>query len=117
MFALAALLSVASASLAGDLATPPMYVGTSTNVWCLLTNLTSAPLPAQLQMIGEGGFVLTDTGPITVDPYTTVNTYVENPIDFVHCRFVNASKSKVRADLATSDFTSDGSFHLIVPAQ
>ena len=45
ILALAAVLSVASASLAADLVTPPATVGSSTTAACMLTNITSAPWP------------------------------------------------------------------------
>jgi hypothetical protein len=83
----------------------------------MLTNITSAPIPAQLQVIGAGGFVLADTGPITVDAANTVTEDVYAPSQLVHCRFVNASKSKVRADMATEDFTGDATYDDIVAAQ
>ena len=83
----------------------------------MLTNITSAPIPAQLQVIGAGGFVLADTGPITVDAANTVTEDVYAPSQLVHCRFVNASKSKVRAELATQASTGDFTDQLIVAAQ
>ena len=55
IFALAAVLSLATASLARDLVTPAVYVGPSTSVACKLLNITSAPVPARVQMIADGG--------------------------------------------------------------
>jgi hypothetical protein len=115
--ALAAVLSVASASLAGDLVTPPIFVGASTSAACALANLTSAPLPAQLEMIEGGGGVLVNSGPITVSPGNTTSIVFPGPQVQVYCRFVKASKSKVRADLTTFVSTDDGTAHVVVPAQ
>ena len=53
--ALAAVLSVASISLAGDLVTPSIGVGASTNAACKLVNISSNTITAQLQLIGAGG--------------------------------------------------------------
>ena len=117
IFALAAVLSVASASLAADMATPVVYVGSSTSVQCRITNLTSATIPAQLELIEWGTSVLSNSGPITVDAANTVTEDVYAPSQLVHCRFVNASKSKVRAELATQASTGDFTDQLIVAAQ
>ena len=51
IFALAAVLSVATASLARDLVTPAVYVGANTIAECKLLNITSAPVQAQVQLI------------------------------------------------------------------
>ena len=67
IFALAAVLSVASASLAADLVTPPLFVSYASTAVCRLTNITSAPITAQFQLIGSGGYVWKDSGPITVN--------------------------------------------------
>jgi hypothetical protein len=63
---LAAVLSVASASLAADLVTPPIFVGVNNFGGCRLANITSMAIPAQIQLVGESGNVVVDTGPITV---------------------------------------------------
>jgi hypothetical protein len=115
--ALAAVLSVASISLAADLVTPPMAVGASTSASCKLANITSAPLPAQLEMIEGGGGVLANSGPITVLPGKATAIEFAGPQVLVYCRFVKASKSKVRAALTTFVSTDDGTDHVVVPAQ
>jgi hypothetical protein len=117
IFALAAVLAVASASLAGNLVTPPAAVGSTTTAFCRLANITSATIPAQLELWEAGGGILSKSGPITVLPGKTTSIDFVNPQVPVYCRFVNASKSKVRADLAASGATSDGTDQLVVPAQ
>src|SRR5262245_38304962 len=99
--ALAAVLSVASASLARDLVTPPMFVGNSTTASCKLLNMTSAPIPAHLQLIAAGGTVLADSAQTTVAPGDVGSIFAVHPDTIVFCRFVNASKSKVRAGMTT----------------
>jgi hypothetical protein len=116
IFALAAVLSVASVSLAGDLATPPMYVGASSTAECRLTNITSAPIPAQFELIDFGGSVLTDSGSITVLAGSTASIVRDSPATPVYCRFVHASRSKVRADM-TIVGTGDGTDRVVVAAQ
>ena len=108
IFALAAVLSVASASLAADMATPVVYVGSSTSVQCRITNLTSATIPAQLELIEWGTSVLSNSGPITLPAGSTYLIHFDNPGTYVYCRFVNASKSKVRANIMAGSNNSDG---------
>ena len=116
IFALAAVLSLASVSLAGDLVTPPTFVGLSTSVSCHLANITSAPILAQVELDSTAG-VLKTIGPVTLAPGLTVEFFVDNPNKTVWCRFVKASKSKVRASISTFVSTDDGSDHVVVPAQ
>jgi hypothetical protein len=113
---LAAVLSVASISLAGDLVTPPAFVGGSTNVECNLVNTESAPIPAHLELISRDGTVLQDSGSITVNGGAATSITQLGPDGYVYCRFANASK-KARAGLATWLNTDDTSDHLFVPAQ
>ena len=61
--ALAAVLSVTSTSLAGDLITPSLFVGGSTYVSCELINISSATIPVQVQLIGSSGNVIAAIGP------------------------------------------------------
>jgi hypothetical protein len=117
IFALAAVLSVASASLAADLVTPPAAVGSSTTAVCMLTNVTSAPILAQLEMIDFGGFVGANSGQITLPAGYTKWIEWPHPETPVYCRFVNASKSKVRADMVAYPDTGDGTDQLVIPAQ
>jgi hypothetical protein len=115
LFALAVVLSVASAGLAGDLATPSVFVGLSPTIAdCRLTNLTSAPISAQLEMLDSIGYVGATSGPITVLAGRTADVSWQGPNGLVYCRFVNASKSKVRADIAVEAANGD---QLVVPAQ
>ena len=114
LFALAVVLSVASAGLAGDLATPSVFVGLSPIADCRLTNLTSAPISAQLEMLDTVGFVGANSGPITVLAGKTADIVWQGPGGPVYCRFVNASKSKVRADIAVETAEYD---QLVVPAE
>jgi hypothetical protein len=66
--ALAAVLSVASVSLAGDLVTPPMFVGLNTSVACKLQNISSNTITAQVQLVdGASATVVQDSGPTTVN--------------------------------------------------
>ena len=112
------MLSVASASLAAGLVTPLVFVGFSTSVACSLVNISSAPTPAQVELWGTAGIVLAHIGPGTVPPGETAKTFFDNPNKSVYCRFVNASKSKIRASISTFvTTTGDGSEQLVVPAQ
>jgi len=117
IFALGAVLSVASISLAGDLVTPPMFVGGSSTTECRLANLTSAPIPAQLDLIGGWGGVLYSSGPITVPAGKTAGVGYDGPANTVYCRFVNASKSKVRADMTIHVTAGDGTDQVAIAAQ
>ena len=51
IFALAAVLSVAATSLAGDLVTPEVAVLPNSEFSCKVLNITSAPIVVQFQMI------------------------------------------------------------------
>ena len=116
--ALAAVLSVASTSLAGDLVTPPVYVGDSTNATCRLLNITSAPIPAQLELIDSNtGVMLLGSGSITVPAGIAVRLEFDHVNHVVYCRFVNVSKSKVRADMTTYVPAGDESNQVVVVAQ
>jgi hypothetical protein len=115
--ALAAVLSVASSSLAGDLITPSLFVGAFTNVSCELVNTSSATIPVQIQLIGSGGTVMTSTGPFPLNAGLSTQFIFSGPNDQVHCRFVGVSKSKVRADMTLSVNTDDGSDHVVVEAR
>ena len=68
IFALAALLSVASATLVADLVTPMVLVGGSTRVNCRLINLSAAPVQTHVQLIAYGGSVPADGGQVTLPP-------------------------------------------------
>jgi hypothetical protein len=124
IFALAAVLSVAATSLAGDLVTPMVGVQSNSEFSCKVLNITSAPIVAQFQMIqaGTGGqlggpaMVLYDSGPVTLDHYESAGNYLAGSGQNVFCRFVNASKSKVRAEL-TALAIGSGFDTLVVPAQ
>jgi hypothetical protein len=116
IFCLAAVLSVASASLAGDLVTPPSGAPSSTTAACMLTNITSAPISAQLELWEGGGGVLTNSGLVTVPPGKTFSIEYVSPQVAVYCRFVNASKSKVRGSMVIF-VTNDGSSQVVVAAQ
>jgi hypothetical protein len=117
IFALAAVLSVASISLAGDLVTPPVWVGTNHWSSCKLVNITSAPIPAQLQMIEDGGNLLQDSGPQTLAPSQVYEVGYLGPGESVYCRFVNANTRKVRADFTAYSTSGDLTDTTVVPAQ
>ena len=117
ILALVAVLSAASTSLAGDLVTPPVFVGTGTNAACTLTNITSASIPAQFKLIGTDGTVLGDSTPITVAAGNTVGFSIDSPTQFVYCRFVKASKSKVRAVISAFSDADDHTAHVLAVAQ
>jgi hypothetical protein len=120
IFALAAVLSVATASLARDLVTPAVYVGPSTSVACKLLNITSAPVPAQVQLIEVfSGTVLAEYAPNPV-PLLAQGVYgvgKSYPNTTVFCRFVNASLSKFRGSLIEQVPTGDGTDTIVIPAQ
>jgi hypothetical protein len=61
--------------------------------------------------------VLWDSGPFTLSAGVGEKVEVLNLNQQVYCRFVNVSKSKVRAALTTFVSTDDGSDQLVVPAQ
>ena len=123
IFALA-VLSVATASLAGDLVTPEVALQPNCQFSCKVLNITSAPIVVQFQMIQAGSTgvlggpatVLYDSGPITLDHYESAGSYLAGSGNNVLCRFVNASKSKVRAEL-TALAIGGGFDALVVPAQ
>jgi hypothetical protein len=113
ILALAAVLSVATASLAADLVTPPVDAGSNNQIGCRIANITSNAIPAQIKLVDGNGTSLVDTGPITVAAGATVAYGVFNPHITVYCRFVNASKSKVRAALTASN-TGNGDTIIVV---
>jgi len=117
MFALAAVLSVASTSLAGDLVTPPAGAGIGSTAGCILANITSAPIPAQLELIESCGDPLTNSGPVTVLPGKTFEIQYVSPQVPVYCRFVKASKSKVRASMIIWVTSGDGTSQVVAAAQ
>jgi hypothetical protein len=99
------------------LVTPTAYVGSATYVACKLINVSSATIPAQLQMLNSTGTVLEDTGPVTVGAGHLVGLSHFAPTDDVYCRFVKASKSKVRASLNIYTFADDTTDHTVLAAQ
>jgi len=117
ILALAAVLSVASTGLAGDLVTPALFVGASTRVACRLTNITSDLIPAQFKLIGVGGAVLADSTPTTVEPGDTIGFSIDAPTQLVYCRFIKASRSKVRAEIATFSDADDHTTRVLAVAQ
>jgi hypothetical protein len=125
IFALAAVLSVASASLAADLVTPMIDVEPNSEFGCKVLNITSAPIVAQYQMIQAGSTgtlggpatVLYDSGPITLVPDGGAGNYLIGKGYNVFCRFVNVSKSKVRAELTALSLGNYTFDTLVVPAQ
>ena len=114
--ALAALLSVASISLAGDLVTPPVFIGSGSDVSCNLVNITSDTIAARLQLIIDDGTVLVDS-PQTVPAGQAAKIFAQKPARLVYCRFVKASKGKVRATLAAFSDSGDGTETTVVAAQ
>ena len=116
IFALAAVLSVASASLAGDLVTPPLFGGLNTTFTCKLVNITSTPLLTHAQLIQKGGNVMVDSGPVTLNADDVLEIESVGPADSIWCRFINANKSKVRASL-TVQLGGDFTDYTVVPAQ
>ena len=114
--ALAAVLAVASTSLAADLVTPGVAIGSNSGVDCRLVNITSAPLATRIQLIsGLEGKVLVDSGPITVGAGSSLD-YGERTAGIDYCRFVNTSKSKVRAALVAASLSGDGSNTIVAEA-
>ena len=108
IFALAAVLSVASTSLAGDLVTSSFFVGSSSFAACNVVNITSSTLTVHPQLFGDNGVVITDLGVVSLSPGTAVAAFGFSPHKAVYCRFVNASKSKVRANIMAGSNNSDG---------
>ena len=115
--ALAAVLSVASISLAGDLVTPSIGVGASTNAACKLVNISSSTITAQLQLVDSAGTALSDSGSTTVLAGHETSQIFSNANHEVYCRFVKASKSKVRASLTAFGTSGDGTDQIVVAAQ
>jgi len=116
IFALAAVLSVATASLAKDLVTPAVYVGDKNTVICKLLNITSAPVTAQVQLVEAYGKVLWDSGPQTLAAEGPLEIGDSYPQTKVFCRFVNASLSKFRGALVEAS-NIDATDIVVVPAQ
>ena len=118
IFALAAVLSVATASLARDMVTPAVYVGNQTTVVCKLLNITSAPVPAHAQLIEAWtGVVLAETGPAPLAAQAASQTVKPYPGTTVFCRFLNASSSKFRGALFENVPGGDGTETNVIPAQ
>jgi hypothetical protein len=116
IFTLAAVLSVATASLARDLVTPAVNVGTSTTVDCKLLNITSAPITAEVQLVEAFGPVLQDVRQ-TLAAGGTMDAALYGPSTTVFCRFVNASLSKFRGGLLEITGIGDGTNTILFPAQ
>ena len=114
--ALAAVLSVASISLAGDLVTPPVFIGSGGDVSCNLVNITSDTIPARLQLIADDGTVLVDSNQ-TVPPGQVVKIFGQKLARLVYCRFVKTSKGKVRATLTAFPDSGDQTATAIAVAQ
>jgi len=108
--------SVASISLAGDLVTAPVFVGGGSDVSCNLVNITSDTISARLQLIADDGTVLVDS-PQTVPAGRVVRIFGQKLGRFVYCRFVKASKGKVRATLAAFPDSGDTTATAIAVAQ
>jgi hypothetical protein len=118
IFALAAVLSVATASLARDLVTPAVYVGSNTSVECKLLNITSAPVPADVQLIQAfTGTVLAESGPTPLGAQGVMQAAKLYAGTTVFCRFVNASLSKVRGALIEINPVGDDTESIVIPAQ
>jgi hypothetical protein len=118
IFVLAAVLSIATASLARDLVTPAVYVGSQTTVVCKLLNITSAPVQVQVQMIEAWtGTVLAEIVPAPLAARGVFEVAQSYPAATVFCRFVNASSSKVRGAPVEFNGTGDSTDTIVVPAQ
>jgi hypothetical protein len=115
--ALAAVLSVASISLAGDLVTPSIFVGLSTAATCKMVNISSSTITAQMQIVGGDGNVIVDSQPLMVSAGAVRSIGVNLPGDNVYCRFVKASKSKVRGSLTAFVSSGDSTDQIVVAAQ
>jgi len=117
ILAAAALLAAMSpAAHALDLVTPAIWVGQSTNAACRLVNISASPITAQIQLVEGDGTVLNDSGSFMVWPGRTATIVTADPGGNVYCRFVKASKSKVRGSLAAY-VGDDGTDHTVVAAQ
>jgi hypothetical protein len=97
--------------------TAPVFVGSDNEASCILVNITSAPITAQLQLIAANGTVLNASLPETVGAGQVVRIAVLDPGTTVYCRFVKASKGKVRATLAVALLSGDGTDTTVVAAQ
>jgi hypothetical protein len=116
--ALAVVLSVASLSRAADLFSSPVYVGSNSCGTCKVVNVTSAVLPAHVQVIETGGTVLADSGTMSLFPSQIYGIDACYTADYVYCRFVNANTRKIKADLTLFNaFSGDFSDTTVVPAQ
>jgi hypothetical protein len=102
---------------AGDLVTPAAFVGSSTTASCKLLNVTSSTISAQIQLRNSTGTVLNDSGPVTLGAGAAISRSYANPSDMVYCRFIKASKSKVRASLNIFSLADDTTDHTVVMAQ
>ena len=113
----ASILTVAPAALAGDLVTPEVYVGSTTNASCKIVNVSASSVATQVQLFAISGGKLADSGPVTIAPGNGTYVYAYLPKDVVYCRFVKVSRTKVRASFNEfSNVVGDGSDTTVVPA-
>ena len=73
--------------------------------------------PRAFKLIGVGGTVLADSTLITVEPGDIVGFSINAPTQRVYCRFIKASRSKVRAVIATFSDADDHTDHVLAVAQ
>lgn len=115
--AAALLAAMIPAAHAADLVTPPIWVGQNTNASCRLVNISSSPVTAQFQLVSGNGTVLKDSGSFVAAPDEVAALIVASPGGNVYCRFVKASKSKVRGSVTAFPFGSDGTPQVALAAQ
>jgi hypothetical protein len=96
-----------------------VFVGSDSGVTNRLLNITKAPLSTEIQLIAAfDGTVLVDCGLITVDAGKDSDCGKSTVGQRVYCRFVNTSKSKVRAALTVASLVSgDFANSLVAMAQ
>jgi hypothetical protein len=118
ILAAAALLAAMSpAAHALDLVTPAIWVGQNSNAACRLVNISSGTITAQIQLVESDGTVFKDSGSSMVWPGRVAVIEAASPGGDFYCRFVNASKSKVRGSLTAYVGTDDATDHTVVAAQ
>jgi len=111
-----AILASGPAAFAGDLVTPEVYVGLQSVALCKLLNVSTSTIAAQVQMESPGQCVIVDSGPLVVGPGDNYVITKSFPGNHVYCRFVKASKSRVRGALTVFGSNPDTSDTVVVPA-
>jgi hypothetical protein len=110
-------LAIASTAGATDLVTSAVRVGNNHSAACRVVNVSSSAVTAEIQMVDviTGGTIDT-RGPVDIGPGEVTATTYYGPQKLLMCRFVRASKTKMRATMNVNDVNGDYTDTLVVPA-